>query len=152
VSTAVVVDRVTTIADCASVRGLVEAHARFEKSATVVPADWAARVGALIGAGRLDLFVARCASEPIGYATMTRDVSTWTIDWYAHLDCLFVADGHRDAGAGRALIEAVSQHARRSGLRELQWQTPDWNAAAIRFYGRLGARQLSKQRFSLSIG
>jgi len=151
VTAAVSVGRARTVSECASVRGLVEAHARFELSATVLPADWAERMGELVASARLYLFVARIAGNPIGYATMTRDVSTWGAAEYAHLDCLFVTDGQRDAGIGLLLIDAVRGHARSLGIRELQWQTPPWNEGAIRFYTRLGARQETKERFALSL-
>lgn len=150
-SPSVSVERASSPAECAAVRGLVEAHARHEKSPTVVPLDWGIRLSDLIAAGRLALFVAKINGERVGYATMTHDVSTWTGLGYAHLDCLYVAEGHRDAGIGVALIDAISEHARRLGFCELQWQTPTWNAGAIRFYTRLGATRQSKERFALSL-
>ena len=117
----------------------------------MLPPDWAERATGLVASARLDIFVASAAGDPIGYATMTRDVSTWGGAEYAHLDCLYVAAGHRDAGIGARLIEAVGAHAQSLGLRELQWQTPPWNEGAIRFYNRMGARQQSKERFTLQL-
>ena len=131
-------------------RALAEAHARHERSDIVVPADWATRILDLITTKRLELFVAEVSGTPIGFATLTHDVGTWAAAPYAHLESLYVAEGHRDAGVGRLLADAVIERARERGSGELQWQTPAWNSGAIRFYSRLGARQQSKERFTLA--
>lgn len=148
----VTVRRAVTAAECAPVRPLVLAHARHERSDVVVPADWAGRVAREVAAGRLDLFVAASGGAPIGYAAVTTDVATWSAERYAHLDCLFVADGHRDRGVGRLLMGVVLDDVRERDLGELQWQTPAWNADAVRFYRRLGARHATKERFVLAAG
>ncbi|WP_213815436.1 GNAT family N-acetyltransferase [Glaciihabitans sp. dw_435] len=145
------VDRVEVLRADAPERALAVAHAQFEKSTIVIPADWAARTSRLIAAGQLDLFVARSSGQALGYATLTRGVSTWAAEPYGYLDCLFVAEGHRDAGVGPLLVTAVAEHARSVGLRELQWQTPSWNAGAIRFYTRLGAARSGKEHFALRL-
>ena len=143
--------RATTAAECASVRALAVAHARYERSDTVVPADWATRILDLIRTERLELFLAEVSATPVGFATLTHDVGTWAAAPYAHLDSLYVAEGHRDAGVGKLLTDAVIELARERGSGELQWQTPTWNSGAIRFYNRLGARQQRKERFTLAL-
>ena len=37
------------------------------------------------------------------------------------------------------------------GIDEIQWQTPEWNADAARFYRRLGATETVKRRFALEL-
>ena len=49
------------------------------------------------------------------------------------------------------MVEAVQCHRRQMGCANLQWQTPAWNEAAIRFYDRLGAGRLAKQRYTLPL-
>ena len=83
-----------------------------------------------------------------GYATATVDFSTWKGRSYLHLDCLYLDDGARGRGHGRALMQAVMDTARGGGHREVQWQTPGWNVTAIRFYEHLGARGTTKVRFT----
>lgn len=140
-----------TEAECASVRALVDAHVRFERSDAVLPEDWAGRMAGLVNAGRLVLFLAVRRGAPIGYATVTHDVSTWSGRTFAHLDCLFVDDGDRGRGTGRLLFDAVLDHARSVGCYGLQWQTPAWNEGAIRFYRRTGAVNTTKERFTLPL-
>jgi ribosomal protein S18 acetylase RimI-like enzyme len=149
VSAGVSVTRVTDASGCADVRELAVAHARYERTDAVVPPDWAVRAAGLVAAGRLDLLVARTGGVPVGYASVTTDVETWTAAPYAHLNCLFVADGCRDLGVGRLLVSAVIALVRARGIGTLQWQTPAWNTGAVRFYRRLGAEPQAKQRFTL---
>jgi GNAT superfamily N-acetyltransferase len=68
-----------------------------------------------------------------------------------HLDCLFVREPARGRGVGAALLHAVFAIATAQEIAELQWQTPDWNEPAIRFYRRLGAQGKAKLRFTLQL-
>jgi GNAT superfamily N-acetyltransferase len=51
-----------------------------------------------------------------------------------------VLPGERGHGAGSALLAACARIAVRRGCGRLEWAVLDWNAPAIRFYRRLGAR------------
>lgn len=146
-----IIRRLHRLSEIEPVRALAVAHARYEKSTKIVPLDWAARMRALVEAGQIDLFVVERDGPPVGYASMNRIVGTWLAEPYAHLDCLFVDESSRGAGVGRKLVDAVVDHARGLGLRELQWQTPAWNEGAIRFYRRMDVQQLGKERFFLSL-
>lgn len=130
---------------------LIEAHARFEKAAATCTAD--AMISALTGPGAL-LFAWLAVDEmgrAIGYATATRDFSTWTGKPFLHLDCLFISETARGTGAGTQLLGAVRMFAVLLGIVELQWQTPEWNAPAERFYMKQGATVTGKRRFRLGV-
>jgi GNAT superfamily N-acetyltransferase len=143
--------RARTETECEAVRPLAQAHAVYERSATVLVDDWSARISRMITAAQLHLFVALRGGEAVGYATTATTVETWTAAPYAELDCLFVHEGTRGAGVGALLVAAAADAARADGCRELQWQTPAWNEGAIRFYQRIGARSTSKERFTLAL-
>lgn len=147
----VVVEPVSGEAGCAPVRALAVAHALYERSATEVPPDWAARVAQLITADRVDLLVARTGGTAVGYATVTTEVATWSATDYAHLDCLFVDAGWRGRGIGKLLLRTAADRARSRGVCEVQWQTPASNHDAIRFYRRFGATAQQKERFTLAL-
>jgi ribosomal protein S18 acetylase RimI-like enzyme len=53
---------------------------------------------------------------------------------------LFVRPECRGRGVGEALMKAAEEAARAHGCACVRWQVARWNAAAIRFYERLGAR------------
>lgn len=147
----ITVVRAHTEAHCEAVRTLVQAHAVYERSATVLVDDWSARIARVIAAGQLHLFVAQDDGKPVGYATTMVAVATWSAAPFAELDCLFVSEESRGAGVGALLVAAAAGVARQDGCAELQWQTPAWNEGAIRFYRRLGAHNQSKERFTLAV-
>ncbi|WP_271010473.1 GNAT family N-acetyltransferase [Paucibacter sp. B51] len=91
------------------------------------------------------------AAQALGYASLTLDFSTLAAERFAHLDCLYLEPAVRGQGWGQVLLQRASRHARAQGCRELQWQTPDWNEAAARFYRRQGAQELAKRRFILAL-
>ena len=66
--------------------------------------------------------------------------SCWTIGDYCYLQDLFVAEGARGRGLGRALILAVEQLARAAGASRLYWLTHETNAVARALYDRLAER------------
>jgi GNAT superfamily N-acetyltransferase len=84
----------------------------------------------------------------VGYATWSLECSTWRAAEHAHLDCLYLEEGSRGRGLGRALLERIAVRAAQRGATHVEWQTPDWNAGAIRFYERLGAVGRNKKRFT----
>src|SRR3954452_8454228 len=53
--------------------------------------------------------------------------SSWTTGDYCYLQDLFVAEGVRNLGLGRALIEAVEQRARAAGASRVYWLTHETN-------------------------
>lgn len=144
--------RPATVADLPALARMCAAHAAFER-AEPVPADLATRLESTLFTTppRAWCLVADCAGELIGYAACSLEFSTWQAADYAHLDCLFVTEPHRDEGWGRMLLDAVKSTAAALGVTQLQWQTPDWNADAIRFYNHAGAQASPKVRFSLTL-
>ncbi|MDH6110282.1 ribosomal protein S18 acetylase RimI-like enzyme [Kitasatospora sp. MAP12-15] len=139
--------RPATPADLPALAALCADHARYERSGPVA-ADLAERLHpALFGAApRLAALVLVAPDgELAGYATWSREFSTWTGAEYTHLDCLYVDAAHRSGGHGRRLIEAVIAE---TDAGPLQWQTPDWNTGAQRFYDRLGAHGTAKIRYT----
>lgn len=93
--------------------------------------------------------VADAGGELIGYATWVPQMSTWAATRYAYLDCLFVRERHRNKGVGRLLLAGVAEQVIQANLTELQWQTPSFNAGAIRFYDRIGGQSTPKARYVL---
>ena len=66
--------------------------------------------------------------------------STWTDGNYCYLQDLFVAEGGRNHGLGRALIEAVYGQAREAGASRVYWLTHESNATARALYDRVADR------------
>ncbi|MGW0882462.1 N-acetyltransferase family protein [Streptomyces sp. NPDC002671] len=141
-------------ADLPRVVELAALHAEYERDDPPAP-GLAGRLAELLfgtPAPRLCCLVAETADgEVVGYATCSPQLSTWEGREYLHMDCLFLAPGHRGLGLGALLVDAVVAEAHRLGLTEVQWQTPAWNEGAVRFYDRLGAHAKNKVRYSLRL-
>jgi len=129
---------------------LCREHAEFEKAAWN-DFDRTEKLDALF----LDSADARCwvvdgEGELAGFASVTLERSTWDADRFLHLDCIFLRPGYRGRALGQVLMTRVARAAVEFGAVNLQWQTPAWNADAIRFYRRLGASAAEKLRFTMT--
>jgi GNAT superfamily N-acetyltransferase len=128
-------------------------HAKFERATEIDTAGLADRLTTRIFAKHSPLltWIAHIDGLIVGYATATAEFATWTARDYWHLDCLYVVAHMRGHGIGQRLIQAVCKEAMEQNIGALQWQTPDWNVDAQRFYARLGASMQLKARFTLQI-
>ena len=79
---------------------------------------------------------ARHQGRLVGITHYLFHASTW-MDDVCYLQDLFVDSSVRGQGAGRALIEAVADAARRQGSPRLYWSTQESNATARLLYDRL---------------
>ena len=73
----------------------------------------------------------------IGFVHFLPHASTWSDTGYCYLEDLYVDASARGTGAGRALIEAVAEEARRRGLNRVYWHTEKDNTVARRLYDKL---------------
>ena len=137
--------------DSEALAALCAEHAAYEKL-PCPGTGHAARLAAALNADRFHAWMGLLDGSPIGYASASFDFSTLSAQPFCHLDCLYLRPAARQLGLGEALLERVAACARKAGCAQLQWQTPVWNADAIRFYDRMGATRLEKQRYSLILG
>jgi GNAT superfamily N-acetyltransferase len=141
--------RTAQAADADALARLCAAHAAYERMAYSADGH-AHRLAQALEAGRLFAWLGCLGGQPVGYASATLDYSTLAARPFLHLDCLYLEPAARGRGLGGDLLEAARRHARAQGCEALQWQTPVWNEGAIRFYDRLGATRLAKQRYTLA--
>ena len=132
--------------DLAEVVVMCAEHALYERVA-FDPLGKREALSNALARERLYLWVVTSSVDLLGYAAATLEFSTWRAAEYLHLDCLFLRESARRRGLGAQLFTAVADHARASGITEIQWQTPAWNVNARRFYRLLGAQETDKTRF-----
>lgn len=128
-------------------------HAAYERAKPFDATGLVERLRVRISSepSKLIIWIAHLDGTLVGYASVTPEFSTWHGRDYWHLDCLYIVAHMRRAGIGRELMRVVSTEAREQGVMELQWQTPEWNVDAQRFYARLGASMQLKARFTLAV-
>ncbi len=95
--------------------------------------------------------VVEVAGEVVGYVTYTFDFSTWDAQKFIYLDCLYLEDAYRNFGIGQVLMEKVIEIGKSENCVNMQWQTPDFNEKAIRFYKRIGGIGKEKVRFTVPL-
>ena len=134
--------------DVPAIIDLCQAHAAFEKA----DFDTTNKVELLSAHlfhpdGLVKCLVVEFENDIAGYATYMRQFSTWDAEFYIYLDCLYLKEKYRGQGLGKQLMQRIKADAKALNCNMIQWQTPDFNEKAIRFYQKLGAISKSKERF-----
>lgn len=89
--------------------------------------------------------IAEKEGKIVGMALYYYRYSTWkgrTI----HLEDLIITDAMRGSGLGFALYSEIIKQGKKDGVRRIEWNVLDWNAPAIAFYEKSGARILNDWR------
>jgi GNAT superfamily N-acetyltransferase len=118
-------------------RGLAE-YERLTKDMVATPGQIRRH-----GFGRRRYFealICRQGGVAVGLAVYYFTFSTFLGRPTLYLEDLFVRPAARGRGAGQALLAAVARIALRRGCGRMEWTVLDWNAKALRFYKRLGAK------------
>ncbi|UGU18075.1 GNAT family N-acetyltransferase [Sinomicrobium kalidii] len=134
--------------DLRQISGLCKEHARYEKTAWLTK-NHEKRLGELLFKedSPLKCLVVEYKGEIVGYATYIKQISTWDANFYIYLDCLYLKERIRGKGAGKQVMEQIKEDATSENCNMIQWQTPNFNIKAIRFYYKLGATSKNKERF-----
>ena len=130
---------------------LCEAHAEFEKSAYSSEEKKETLTTNLFQENPpLYCLVAEQEGYLLGYLTYMKQYSTWDAMHYVYMDCLFMIEAARGFGIGEKLVNRMKSETEKLDCELIQWQTPDFNERAIKFYKRIGATSKSKERFYLN--
>jgi GNAT superfamily N-acetyltransferase len=143
--------RKATFTDVNEIVKLCAEHAEYEK-ANYSPDGKAEQLAHYLFSENPRLFclIAENQTEIVGYATYMYEFSTWDACLYTHMDCLFLRDFARGFGIGEALIEQIKLTSKEHNCSMIQWQTPQFNERAIKFYYRIGATSKEKLRMYLT--
>lgn len=127
--------------DMGEVLALVRELADFEKEPDAVEIDREDLIEHGFKQGRFHCFVAETPKGLGGIALVYPRYSTWKGP-VLHLEDLIVTEAMRGSGLGTALLDRVVQYGHAQGVKRISWEVLDWNAPAIEFYERKGARVL----------
>lgn len=132
--------------DMEAVLGLIQELAEFEKEPDAVKITAEDLIKDGFGENPLfHVFVAEVQAEIVGIALYYYRYSTWkgkTI----HLEDLVIKNNMRGKGVGYALYSEIIKQGQRDKVRRIDWNVLDWNAPAIDFYEKTGARVLKDWR------
>ena len=93
-----------------------------------------------------EVVLAVAGDSAIGFAVFFTHFSTFLGRPGLYLEDLFVRREWRGRGIGRQLLAYLAALAVERQYGRMEWAVLDWNADAIRFYERLGARLLPDWR------
>ena len=85
-----------------------------------------------------------------GYFSFSIDFSTWDAQVFLYLDCLYLEPQFRGKKIGEVVFKKLKEIAKHNKCVNIQWQTPIFNKAAIKFYNRIGGIGKDKVRFFIN--
>jgi GNAT superfamily N-acetyltransferase len=88
----------------------------------------------------LDSILAEVDATPVGFALWYFTFGTFSGRWGLFVEDIYVTPAHRGGGIGLALFRHMARIALARDCADLQWNVLDWNAPAIAFYRRIGAK------------
>lgn len=127
--------------DVPLILGFIRELAEYEKLSHQVVADEAQLAANLFGPRPYaEVLIGEVDGEPAGFALFFHNFSTFLGKPGIYLEDLYVRPAVRGSGLGKALLVELARLAVSRGCGRLEWAVLDWNAPAIGFYQRLGAR------------
>lgn len=136
--------------DLEALVNLCEAHAAYEKIDYDPNGKKEKLKEALFGnQQKLNVWIIEVDGKPEGFTSFTFDFSTWDAAPFLYMDCLYLSENCRSKGIGAEIMRRIRAVARENNCINIQWQTPEFNAKAIKFYVGLGSTGKQKMRFFL---
>lgn len=129
---------------------LCAAHAAHEKAQYSPEGKLEGLRKAIFGeTKKLNCWVVEIKGKLEGFTTYTIDFSTWDAAPFLYMDCLYLNENCRGKGIGQEIMKRIQKVAREEKCVNIQWQTPEFNVRAIKFYVGLGSTGKQKMRFFL---
>ena len=127
-------------------------HDFYAEANFVLDRDWAAAsFRALISdAAAGGVWLASLGDRPVGHAVLTVRYTMEHGGFSGYIDDLYVRPESRRSGAATALLGELFAECRSRGIRSMQVECGDDNAAALALYARFGLKRLSDGRILLS--
>jgi GNAT superfamily N-acetyltransferase len=137
--------RPATAEDVELIFSLIVELAEYERAGDQVAGEPELLRESLFGAApHAEALIAEVDGAPAGFALFHGTFSTWECRPGLWLEDLYVPVRHRRSGVGGALLARVAEIALERGCARLEWAALDWNAPALDFYAKLGARKLEE--------
>lgn len=133
--------RPASSADLPLIAQLIRDLAEYEKLAEDVRFDQAVLGQKLFGPRPYaEVLIGEMDGQPQAFALFFHNFSTFEGRPGIYLEDLFVRPEARGSGLGKALLAHLATLTIERDCARLEWSVLDWNAPAIGFYQKLGAR------------
>ncbi len=129
--------------DSASILKLVLELAKFEN---LNPPDSSARKRLLKKAFSKNppftILLAEIDNSVAGYAIFFYTFSSFLARRTLYLEDIFISEEFRKMNIGKLLFNKIVKEAQKNKCGRIEWVVLDWNENAIKFYEKLGAKEL----------
>jgi len=140
--------RPATEADVELLVKFIRALAEYEKLLDEVVATEEIVLESLFGEQpSAEALIGEWEGEPVAFAIYFENFSTFMGRSGLYLEDLFVKSEYRKRGLGKLMLKHLAKIAVERGCPRFEWIALDWNEPAIKFYERLGAKQLTDKRY-----
>jgi GNAT superfamily N-acetyltransferase len=130
--------------DVPEVRRLVRGLAGYEKLAHLATATEADFARVLFGPRPLaHAALAAVEARAVGVALWYYTLSTFTCRPHLFIEDVFVEPAFRKEGIGYALFRYLAGVAVDESCEGMEWRVLNWNAPALEFYRRIGAKPVT---------
>lgn len=93
---------------------------------------------------RAHAVIAELDGKPVGMALYFYNFSTFLGRHGIYIEDVYVDPAQRGGGIGKKLLQHLAAKAVAEGCGRVEWWVLDWNAPAIGFYERLGAKRMDE--------
>jgi len=90
------------------------------------------------------ILLAEDSGKIAGYAFYFFTYSSFLARNSLYLEDIFISENYRSKGIGKLFFEKLISIAKKNKCGRLEWVVLDWNVNAIRFYDKLGAKELKE--------
>ena len=137
--------RSATAGDLSLIASLIRELADYEKLAHEVRFDEAALGERLFGPRPYaEVLIGEVDGVAQAFALFFHNFSTFEGKPGVYLEDLYVRPEARGAGLGKAMLKELARIALERDCARLEWWVLDWNAPAIGFYEKLGAKPMDE--------
>ena len=137
--------RPATPGDLPLIAALIRELAEYEKLAHEVRFDETALGERLFGSRPYaEVLIGEVDGQAQAFALFFHNFSTFEGRPGIYLEDLYVRPAARGVGLGKALLRHLAALAVERDCARLEWWVLDWNAPAIGFYEKLGARAMDE--------
>lgn len=129
--------------DTALILRFIKELAAYEKLLSEVVADEKTLEEWLFDRRKAEVLFVLEGGEEVGFALFFHSFSTFLGRAGLYLEDLYVREGYRGRGYGKALLKKLAAIALERGCGRMEWWCLDWNEPSIGFYRSLGAEAMS---------
>jgi len=95
----------------------------------------------------IKVLVAESGKELIGYTFYFFTYSTFLAKKTLYLEDIYISNKYRSKGFGKIFFNELVKAAKKNKCGRMEWHVLDWNVNAIKFYEKLGAKELKEWKY-----